>query len=99
MDFPDDDPPGEHVRDLRRSRGVSQRHLAELSGVSQARLSRLERGADARWSTFRRLFDALGYDVELKFRPSLGEDDLEDLLQHGIDQRQERMEAGRDARW
>jgi hypothetical protein len=44
-------PAGEQLGALRRSRRVSQRHLAEVSGVDQADISRMERGADARLET------------------------------------------------
>jgi transcriptional regulator with XRE-family HTH domain len=91
------DRPGEQLRALRRSREISQRHLAEVSGVDQSVVSRLERGAGALWPTWRRLFSALGYDVVL--RPSIGGDEWEDYLESGAQERKDRMEAGRESRW
>jgi transcriptional regulator with XRE-family HTH domain len=90
--------PGERLRARRRSREISQCHLAEISGVGQTVISRIESGADARWSTLKRLFGALGFEAVLTKEP-YSEDDLEDLLRYGIDQRKDRMEAGREARW
>ncbi|MFI5362020.1 MAG: helix-turn-helix domain-containing protein [Elusimicrobiota bacterium] len=91
--------PGELLRELRLCRGVSQNHLAEQSRIGQSVISRLERGADARWSTWKRLLSALGYDAMITAETAEGEDDIEDLLQDGIQQRRERIEEGRAARW
>ena len=100
MDFQEDVPlaafPGEQLRALRRSLGVSQRHLAEVSGVDQAVVCRLERGTDALWTTWQRLFVALGYGAVLM---PVSAEDAEDFLQDGIQRRKDRMEAGRMARW
>ena len=88
---------GDQLRAMRLSQRVSQRHLSEDSGVAQSFISRMERGADALWAIWRRLFSALGIDVVLApFPPT---DDTQDFLQDGVRQRQERMEAGRLARW
>lgn len=84
--------PGEQLSALRRSRRVSQRHLAEVSGVDQADISRLERGADARLTTWKRLFSALGYDSVLL--PLHSCEDTAGLLDHQSMERQERIEAG-----
>ena len=90
--------PGEKLRALRKSWDVSQNHLAELSRVDQSVISRLERGGDARWETWRRLFSALGYEITVTAE-EYGEDEVEDLVQSGIHERERRMEAGRQARW
>lgn len=89
--------PGEQLRALRESRGISQRHLAEESGVDQSDIGRIERGADARLSTWKRLFGALGFDAMLAPLPI--SDDAEDFLRDELQRRQERMEAGRMRRW
>ena len=88
--------PGEQLRALRTSLGISQRHLAEEARVDQAEICRLERGADARWSTWKRLFAALGYAAVLEPEDS---DDTEDYYQDGIQMRKDKMEEGRSARW
>jgi transcriptional regulator with XRE-family HTH domain len=85
--------PGDQLRTLRHSRGVSQRHLADAAGVSQSVVCRLERGADARWTIWRSLFTALGYDAVLT--PLSTSEDAEDLLEVQAQERQDRMEAGR----
>ena len=90
--------PGQLLRALRRDRGISQRHLAELSGVDQAVISRLERGAEARWGTWKRLFLGLGYVIGLTTTP-YAEDDVEDFIEYGIQTRKDRMQAGRESRW
>ncbi len=107
MDFQEaeDDPkeqeldaqPGEQLRALRRSREVSQRHLAELAGVDQSVICRLEKGADARWATWKRLFSALAWKVVL--RPEAFTEEFEGLLEDGTKERKERREAGLAARW
>lgn len=90
--------PGERLRSLRKTWDVSQKHLAELSGIGQDVISRLGRGCDARWSTWKRVFGALGYGIVVQAE-EYGEDDLEDLIRHGIRMRKESMEAGRARRW
>lgn len=89
---------GRRLRSLRRSRGISQRHLAEIAGVSQSFICRLERDGDERWTALQRLFSALGHDVAL-LPQEYGEDDLENFLRDGIRRRKDRMEEGRRARW
>lgn len=90
--------PGDALRALRRSLEVSQRHLAEMSGVDQSVVSRLERGLDGRWTTWKKVFEALGCEIELKTLPFCT-DDVEDFIQDGIQARKDRMEAGRQSRW
>jgi transcriptional regulator with XRE-family HTH domain len=86
-------PPGEQLGALRRSRRVSQRHLAEVSGVDQADISRMEAGADARLSTWLKLFSALGFDAVLM--PLVNCEDTQDLLERETIEREERKLAGR----
>lgn len=52
------------VRDLRRARGWSQEHLAELAGLDRTYVSGLERGKrNPALSTQERLARALGSDL------------------------------------
>jgi transcriptional regulator with XRE-family HTH domain len=89
---------GRQLRELRLSRDVSQSLLADTSGIDQAVISRVEKGADARWSTIRRLFLALGFMPALNLEPYC-EDDADDFLRNETQQRKDRLEAGRMARW
>jgi transcriptional regulator with XRE-family HTH domain len=90
-------PPADLLRALRRARGISQRHLAEMSGVDQSVISGLEHGADGRWSTWERLFSVLGFRaVPL---PVSASDETDDLIRREIADRKERIEEGRLARW
>lgn len=84
--------PGRQLRALRKSRRVSQRHLAEVSGVDQADISRMEHGADARLSTWKRLFSELGYDAVLL--PLSSCEETAGLLQSQARERDERVERG-----
>lgn len=90
--------PSAKLRALRLGWEVSQNHLAELSGVNQSVISRLERGGDAPWEIWRRLFSALGCVIVVE-EEEYGEDDLQDLVRHGLRVRKARMEAGRRRRW
>lgn len=89
--------PGERLRALRESRGISQRHLAQESGVDQAVICRMERGGDACLSTWERLFSALGFEVV--WMPLYSDEDMEGFLRDGAQERKDMMEAGRMARW
>jgi len=51
---------------MRRSRGVTQKQLAEAMHVSQANISRIEHGEDAQLSTIQRYISALGGSLELR---------------------------------
>lgn len=58
------------LRNARRSRGVSQRELAQRSGVAQPTIARIEAGtADPRLGTLERLFEACGWVIEAAPRP------------------------------
>lgn len=50
----------DRVRDLRRSRGLTQEELAERSGLSVAVIKKIEQGGTARMETYHRLARALG---------------------------------------
>lgn len=89
--------PGEKLRELRLSAGVSQRLLAEQSGVDQSAISRIERGGDARWGTLKKLFGALGHPIGLSIDGAC--DEAECLLQDLMQERRDRMEYGRGMRW
>jgi transcriptional regulator with XRE-family HTH domain len=55
-------PKAERLRDVRISRYLSQRMLAERSGVSRATIARLERGEEAHFETLWKLAEALGVE-------------------------------------
>ena len=90
-------PPGERLRAVRLSRGISQRLLAEESGVDQSVIGDLERGADGRLSTWNRIFDVFGYQAV--FLPLTFSEEGEEMLQEAMRERKERMDAGLKARW
>ena len=55
------------LRDLRRSRGLTQQALADAAGLTNVHVSRLERGsrgAGIRHETLRRLAQALGVGID-----------------------------------
>ena len=54
------------LAEMRRSRGVTQRQLAEAMHVSQANISRIEHGEDVQVSTIQRYIAALGGQLELR---------------------------------
>jgi transcriptional regulator with XRE-family HTH domain len=54
------------LAEMRRSRGVTQKQLAETMHVSQANISRIEHGEDAQLSTIQRYISALGGHLELR---------------------------------
>jgi DNA-binding XRE family transcriptional regulator len=51
---------GEALRGLRRTRGLTQREVAERLSIAQPEISKLERGRDVRLSTARAYVAALG---------------------------------------
>lgn len=54
------------LAEMRRSRGLTQKQLAEAMHVSQANVSRIERGQDAQLSTIRKYVNALGGQLEIR---------------------------------
>ncbi len=62
-----------HLRELRRSRGLSQKELGELAGVSSGTVYRLENGLRGAYlGTVRKLAVALGVTPEeLLYRKSV----------------------------
>lgn len=65
-------PLAEAIRDLRKSKGLTQTQLAVLIGVTQPFVTQLENGSvsDLKSSTLYRLCDALGVPCD-HFRPFL----------------------------
>ncbi len=60
---------GEEVRRLRIEAGLSQRELAERMGVTQSVIARLEAGGvEPRLSTLDLVAQALGVEVDVRFR-------------------------------
>ncbi len=54
------------LADMRRSRGMTQKQLAEAMQVTQANVSRIEHGQDAQLSTIRKYVNALGGQLEIR---------------------------------
>jgi transcriptional regulator with XRE-family HTH domain len=78
------------LRELRRERRISQRHLADEAGVNPALVNRVERGRDARLSTWAKLFEGLGY----RFEATELCEEAADLLTHERGRRWERQYDG-----
>lgn len=58
-------PIGERIRDLRDSRGISQRGLARAIGISQAAVSQIEAGqTDPSQSTLEKICAALEFRLD-----------------------------------
>jgi transcriptional regulator with XRE-family HTH domain len=61
---------GELLRETRRQRGLDQADLARRAGTTQTYVSRIERGAvSPSLKTLRRLFNAMGVDLQLGVAP------------------------------
>ena len=55
------------IKDLRKQAGMTQKDMEAASGILQPSLSELERGTRLpSLETIRRVFEALGYEVELE---------------------------------
>ena len=66
---------GAAIRELRRSAGFTQQHLAERAGVSRLCVSDLERAArHTRTANLLRVVAALGYEIDLHPAPPASED-------------------------
>jgi transcriptional regulator with XRE-family HTH domain len=59
---------GERLRELRRERQISRKHLADEARVNVSQINRVEAGRDARLSTFLKIYEGLGYGVEFELR-------------------------------
>lgn len=53
------------IRRAREAQNLTQEQLGERIGVQRARISSIEKGTNLRLSTFRRIFTALGMEVNL----------------------------------
>lgn len=61
---------GVMLRQVRESRGLSQRELGAKAGTSQAAISKLEsQGANPRISTLVRVVEAMGYTLQVVILP------------------------------
>ena len=61
---------GELLRETRRRRALDQADLARRAGTTQTYVSRIERGAvSPSLKTLRRLFNAMGVDLQLGVAP------------------------------
>ncbi len=55
---------GQRIRELRRSRGISQKQLAELTGLSQSFISTIERGEkNISINSLKKICSALGMSL------------------------------------
>ncbi|NYT61920.1 helix-turn-helix transcriptional regulator [Alcaligenaceae bacterium] len=63
------------IVDERKRQQLTQQQLADMSGLSRRALGRIERGGDCALSTLRRLYTALGIDVQAQLHrpPTLDE--------------------------
>ena len=53
------------IRRAREAQNLTQEQLGERIGVQRARISSIEKGTNLRLSTLRRIFSALGMEVNL----------------------------------
>lgn len=78
--------PGERLRELRLTRGLTQERLAERANLSLGVVKKLERGGTARLENYHALARALGVRTSVLFEPSgphattRGDDDNIDLM-------------------
>jgi transcriptional regulator with XRE-family HTH domain len=71
---------GRLVRELRASAGLSQRELAERIGTTQSVIARLETGGSKpSLTTLERVADAVGREVEVRFRQRVATFDVAQL--------------------
>lgn len=59
---------GAAIREARESMKMTQEQLGEKIGVQKARISSIEKGANLRLSTLRRIFRALGMEVDINIK-------------------------------
>ena len=53
------------LQELRQSRDMTQKQLAELLNINQAALSKMENQSDMRLSTLRKVLEAMGGKLKL----------------------------------
>lgn len=58
----------EFIKDLRKSRGMTQTQVGILAGMGKTQISRMERGTLGSIETVSRVLDALGYEMVIDFR-------------------------------
>lgn len=68
---------GERIRNLRHTRGFTQRELGEKIGVNHSFISQIEAGAQVNLNVLKKISDALGKEVECFF----WEDDRKKLFE------------------
>jgi transcriptional regulator with XRE-family HTH domain len=83
---------GIQLRGLRQERRISQRQLADDVGVDSSLVTRVERGQDARLSTWTKLFEGLGYRLNLEVEELCEE--AADLLSEEAERREKRRLEG-----
>jgi len=54
------------IKNLRKSRNLTQEQLGVLSGMTKSQISRMEKGVLGSPDTVERLLEAMGYSIELK---------------------------------
>lgn len=54
------------IKNLRKSRKLTQEQLGVLSGMTKSQISRMEKGTLGSPETVDRLLEAMGYSIELK---------------------------------
>ena len=54
------------IKNLRKSRNLTQEQLGVLSGMTKSQISRMEKGILGGPETVNRLLEAMGYSIELK---------------------------------
>ncbi|MBQ9193468.1 MAG: nucleotidyltransferase domain-containing protein [Bacteroidales bacterium] len=56
-----------HLKELRKSRKMTQSQLGLLTGMGKSQISRMEHGLLGSPDTYGRVLEALGYDLEVSF--------------------------------
>ena len=80
------------LRDLRNERRVSQRQLADGAGTNVSQVSRTEAGRDVQISTLLRLYDGLGYRIQLELQET--SEEVGELLSDESCRRRARRDDG-----